>query len=128
MVIFSDGQDTQTLLNGQSIDSIMADARRYKIPVYFIRVAYNKAAGGLLPDEIWKRAVERTGGRFYAAADEKTILRAVHEIDHLAPGRIDIREYVVRRPRFAGALVIAVTFWLIAAALKLGVPRFRTFP
>jgi len=128
MVIFSDGQDTQTLLNGQSIDSIMADARRYKIPVYFIRVAYNKAAGGLLPDEIWKRAVERTGGRFYAAADEKTILRAVHEIDHLAPGRIDIREYVVRRPRFAGVLVIAVTFWLIAAALKLGVPRFRTFP
>jgi hypothetical protein len=128
MVIFSDGQDTQTLLNGQSIDSIMADARRHKIPVYFIRVAYNKAVGGLLPDEIWKKAVERTGGRFYAAADEKTILRAVHEIDRLAPGRIDVREYVTRRPRFAGVLVIAVALWLLAAALKLGLPQFRTFP
>jgi len=128
MVIFSDGQDTQTLLHGRSIDSIMADARRHKIPVYFIRVAYNKAAGGLLPDEIWKKAVERTGGRFYAAADEKTILRAVHEIDRLAPGRIDMREYVVRQPRFAGLLLVAVSLWLVAAALKLGVPYFRTFP
>ena len=128
MVIFSDGQDTQTLLNGQSIDTIMADARRYRIPVYFIRMAYNKSVGGLLPDEIWKKAVERTGGRFYAAADEKTILRAVHEIDRLAPGRIDIREYVVRRPRFAGMLVIAVGCWLIAATLKLSLPLFRTFP
>ena len=128
MVIFSDGQDTQTLLNGQSIDSIMADARRYKIPVYFIRMAYNKSVGGLLPDEIWKKAVERTGGRFYAAADEKTILRAVHEIDQLAPGRIDMREYVVRRPRFAGLLVVAVALWLVAASLKLAVPQFRTFP
>lgn len=128
MVIFSDGQDTQTLLNGQSIDSIMADARRARIPVYFIRMAYNKAAGGLLPDEIWKQAVERTGGRFYAAADEKTILRAVHEIDRLAPGRIDMREYLVRRPRFAGLLVIAIALWLLAATLKLGVRQFRTFP
>jgi Ca-activated chloride channel homolog len=128
MVIFSDGQDTQTLLNGQSIDSIMADALRHKIPVYFIRVAYDKAAGGLLPDEIWKKAVERTGGRFYAAADEKTILQAVHEIDRLAPGRIDVREYETGRPRFEGPLVVAVALWLTAVALKLSVPRFRTFP
>lgn len=128
MVIFSDGQDTQTLLNGQSIDAIMADARRYKIPVYFIRMAYNKSTGGLLPDEIWKRAVERTGGRFYAGSDEKTILRAVHEIDRLAPGRIDMREYVVRRPRFAGLLLIAIVLWITAAALKLGPRQFRTFP
>jgi len=128
MVIFSDGQDTQTLLNGQSIDSIMAEARRHAIPVYFIRVAYDTAAGGLLPDEIWKRAVERTGGRFYAAADEKTILRAVHEIDRLAPGRVDVREYESRRPRFAGPLLVAVTLWLAAIAAKLGIARFRTFP
>lgn len=128
MVIFSDGQDTQTLLNGQSIDSIMADALRHKIPVYFIRVAYDKASGGLLPDEIWRKAVERTGGRFYAAADEATILEAVHEIDRLAPGRIDVREYETRRPRYAGPLAAAVAFWLIAAALELAVPKFRTFP
>ena len=40
-----------------------------------------EAARGLLPDEIWRKAVERTGGRFFAAADEATILEAVHEID-----------------------------------------------
>jgi Ca-activated chloride channel family protein len=128
MVIFSDGQDTQTLLNGQSIDSIMADALRHKIPVYFIRVAYDKAAGGLLPDEMWKRAVERTGGKFFAAADEKTILEAVHEIDRLAPGRIDVREYETRHSLFAGPLLVAAAFWLTAVALKLAVPLFRTFP
>jgi hypothetical protein len=128
MVIFSDGQDTQTLLNGQSIDSIMADALRHEIPVYFIRVAYDKASGGLLPDEIWRKAVERTGGRFYAAADEATILEAVHEIDRLAPGRIDVREYETRRPRFAGPLAVAAALWLVAATLKLAVPSFRTFP
>lgn len=128
MVIFSDGQDTQTLLNGQSIDTIMGDALRHKIPVYFIRVAYDKAAGGLLPDEIWRKAVERTGGRFYAAADEATILEAVHEIDRLAPGRIDVREYETRRPRFEAPLIGAVALWLTAIALKLTAPRFRTFP
>jgi Ca-activated chloride channel family protein len=128
MVIFSDGQDTQTLLNGQSIDSIMADALRHKIPVYFIRMAYDKASGGLLPDEIWKAAVERTGGRFYAAANEATILEAVHEIDRLAPGRIDVREYETRRPHFAGPLVTAVALWLVAAVLKLTVPKLRSFP
>ena len=51
IVIFSDGQDTQTLLNGQSIDSIMSEARRHKIPVYFIRMAYNKSLGGVVTDD-----------------------------------------------------------------------------
>ena len=67
----------------------MAGRARHKIPVYFIRMAYNKSIGDSCPIEMWKKAVERTGGRFYAAADENTILEAVHEIDRLAPGRID---------------------------------------
>jgi hypothetical protein len=82
----------------------------------------------VLPDELWKWAVERTGGRFYPAADEETIIQAVQEIDRLSAGRIDVREYTAERPRFAGYALLAVGFWIAAAALKLGVPYFRTFP
>ena len=56
--------------------------------------------------------VERTGGRFYAADDEESILVALREIDRLSPGRIDVREYSVQRPRYAGYALIAVALWL----------------
>lgn len=128
MVIFSDGQDSQTMLQGRPIEEIMAEAREHKIPVYMIRMAFNKSLGGVLPDSMWKQAVERTGGRFYPAADEKTILRAVHEIDQLSPGRIDVREYTAQRPRFSGYLLIATALWLLAAVMKLGFRSFRSFP
>jgi Ca-activated chloride channel homolog len=128
MVIFSDGQDTQTMLNGRSIDDIMAEARRHRIPVYFIRMAYNKSLGSVLPDEMWQKAVARTGGRFYPGADEKTLLRAVHEIDQLAPGKIEMREYQAQRPHFAVYALCAVALWALAALLRLGFRQFRTFP
>ena len=128
MVIFTDGQDSQAMLQDTSLDKIMAGARKNKIPVYMIRLAYSKSMGDLLPDDMWKSAIERTGGRFYAAANEETILRAVREIDQLAPGRIDVREYSSRKPHFAGYTLIAVSCWLTAALLKLGLRSFRTFP
>jgi Ca-activated chloride channel family protein len=128
IVIFSDGQDTQTKVDGHSIEEIMAEARRHRIPVYFIRMAYNKALGTVLPDELWQKAVARTGGRFYSGADERTLLRAVHEIDQLAPGRIELRQYQAQRPYFAGYAFAALGLWTLAALLRLGMNRFRTFP
>lgn len=128
IVIFSDGQDSQTILQGRPIKSIMADAREHGIPVYMIRVAFNKGLGAVLPDELWKEAVEQTGGRFYPAADESTILRAVHEIDRLAPGKVELREYRSRQLQFPGYALIAVLLWLLATAAKLGLRTFRTFP
>jgi hypothetical protein len=128
MVLFTDGDDTQAKLQGRSLDSIMAGAREHRIPVYMVRMAYNKSMGDQLPDAMWKAAIERTGGRFYAAANEETIIRAVREIDRLAPGRIDVREYTSQKPRFAGFALIAVGCWLTAAALKLNFRVFRTFP
>jgi hypothetical protein len=128
IVIFSDGQDTQTAINGLSVEKVMAEARRHKIPVYFIRMAYNKALGGVETDAIWRNAIERTGGKFFPGTDEKTILRAVHEIDQLAPGRIDIRRYVVEQTHFAAYALIAVLLWMAAATLKLGLRAFRSFP
>jgi Ca-activated chloride channel homolog len=128
IVIFSDGQDSQTILQGRPIKHIMADARGHGIPVYMIRVAFNKGLGAVMPDELWKEAVEQTGGRFYPAADEATILRAVHEIDQLAPGKVELREYRSRELQFPGYALIAVLLWLAGATAKLGLRGFRTFP
>jgi hypothetical protein len=128
MVIFSDGEDSQVRMEGRSIDGILAEARKFEIPVYMIRMAFNKSLGAVVPDELWKWAVEQTGGRFYPAADEATIIRAVNEIDHLAAGRVVVRDYRAQQPRFSGYALIAVSLWVAAAAMKLGCRGFRTFP
>lgn len=128
MVLFTDGQDTQAVLDGRPLDDIMAEARQYKIPVYMIRLGLNRGFGDVVPDSLWKWAVERTGGRFFPAANEDTILQAVHEIDRLSAGMIEVRRYSVGRPRFSPYALAAVALWLMAAALKVSAPVFRTFP
>ena len=90
--------------------------------------AFNTKFGGVKQDELWKSAVEASGGRFYVAAEEKDILDAVHDIDRLSPGKINVREYTSQEPRFSGYALIAVALWLTAGLMKVGVPYFRTFP
>jgi Ca-activated chloride channel family protein len=128
MVIFSDGIDDKLHLKGQSIDQLVATARQASIPVYMIRTAYNRKFGEVSQDVLWKAAIERTGGRFYTASDESTILRAMADIDRLSAGRIDVREYSAYEPRFAGYALMAVALWLSAAGLKIGFRSFRTYP
>ena len=128
MLIFTDGRDDQASLNGVQLADLVVELRKAKIPVYMIRTAFNMKLGDLPQDKLWKTAVEGTGGRFYAASDEDTILRAVNDIDKLSAGRIDVREYSAQRPRFAGYVLIAVALWLAAGALKLGLRQFQTFP
>jgi Ca-activated chloride channel family protein len=128
MVIFSDGIDDQLQLRGTTIDRIVATARESAIPVYMIRVAFNRKFGDVAEDKLWRPAIERTGGRFYPASDESMILRAVQDIDRLSAGRIDAREYTAYQPRFAGYVLVAVALWLSAMVLKLGFRSFRTFP
>ena len=77
---------------------------------------------------IWKPVMERTGGRFYAAPDEESIFKALAEIDRLSPGKIEVRQYSVQRPRYAGFVLVAVGLWVLAAVLKLGFATFSTFP
>jgi hypothetical protein len=128
MLIFSDGRDSQSELHGRTLDDIMAGARENKIPVYMVRTAANLELGKIPDDKLWKPAIERTGGRFYAAADEGAILRALSDIDKLSPGRIDLREYTSQRPRFTAYAIVASFLWFAAGLLKLSVPLFRTFP
>jgi hypothetical protein len=56
-----------------------------------IRTSYNKTLGGALPDDIWKPVIESTGGLFYAADNEATILHAIQEIDRRSSGRVEMR-------------------------------------
>ena len=128
MLIFSDGQDTQVTIHGKHVSEILAGAMATKIPVYMIRTSYNKALGGVLPDDIWKPAIEATGGKFYAAADESTIINAIHDIDRRSAGRVDIRRYSTQRPKFAPYAFMATGLWTIALFLQLTVPYFRKFP
>jgi hypothetical protein len=128
MVIFSDGQDTQVTIHGKTVDEILSGAVQTKIPVYFVRTSYNKGLGAVLPDDIWKPAVEKTGGRFYAAADESAVYAAIRDIDRHAAGRVDIKRYSSQQPKFSGYAFIAASFWLVALTLQLTVPYFRKFP
>jgi hypothetical protein len=128
MVIFSDGNDTQFQFEGRPLDSIMQAAYDYRIPVYMLRIAANKQLGQVVPDATWKAAIEKTGGRFFPVADESAIINAVHEIDKLAVGRIDVARYTVNTPRFSVFAAAAIALWAVAVALRLTVPHFSRFP
>jgi von Willebrand factor type A domain len=128
MVLFSDGQDTQVQIHGKTVQEIMSGAMQTKIPVYMVRTSYNKTLGGVLPDDIWKPAVEATGGKFYAAENEAVILDAIKDIDRRSAGRVDIRRYSTQRPKFGPYAFMATGFWTVALFLQLTVPYFRKFP
>ena len=128
MILFTDGRDSELNQQGRTLEQLLADSRRFQIPVYMVRTAFNLQEGQIREDKIWKATIEKTGGRFYAAYDDASIRRAIADIDRLAPGRIDVREYSVERPRFAAYVLAAVMLWLAAALLKLGFREFRTFP
>lgn len=128
MIVFTDGRDSDLNRQGRPLEALVVEARRWKIPVHMVRTAYDRREGDVLQDKIWRGVVEKTGGRFYAAYDDESIARALRDIDRLSPGRIQVREYSVRRPRYAGFTLIAVACWTAAVLLKLGFGAFRTFP
>lgn len=128
MVIFTDGEDTTSLVHGRSLDDILKAAVDNAIPLYFVRTNYGKAFGDGIPDAQWQAAVERTGGRYYIARDEQSLLDAVHDIDRAAVGAIQTTQYTSRQPRFTVFALGAAACWLGAAVLALAVPQFSAFP
>jgi Mg-chelatase subunit ChlD len=128
MVVITDGRDSELNRKNRPVEGLINEARRSHIPVYMIRTAWKMPFGKVQQDVIWKPIVEATGGRFYAAPDEDSILAAIKEIDRLSPGKIDVRQYSVQRPRFAGFALIAAALWTVAAVMKLGFSTFRSFP
>jgi hypothetical protein len=128
MVIFTDGEDTTSIVHGRSLDDILKSAVDNKIPLYFVRTNYGKGFGEGIPDAQWRAAVEKTGGRYYIARDEQSLLNAVHDIDQAAVGAIQMTQYASREPRFGLLALAAVACWVTAAGLTLTVPLFSTFP
>jgi VWA domain-containing protein len=128
LILFTDGQDTQVMLHGRSVNEIVEGAKATKIPIYMIRTSYNKGLGAVLPDDIWKPAIEATGGKFYPAGDETAVLNAIKDIDQRSAGRVDIKRYSSQQPKFSGYAFIAASLWLVALTLQLTVPYFRKFP
>src|SRR5204863_434570 len=82
-------------------------ARATKIPIYMIRTSYNKGLGAVLPEDIWKPAIEATGGKFYPAGDEAAVLNAIKDIDRRSAGRVDIKRYGSQQPKFSGYAAVA---------------------
>ena len=128
MVIITDGNDGETTFRGRTLDDMMAEARDREIPIHMVRVGFEKRLGDVPWDSLWKPTVERSGGRFYPAFDEDSMLRALDDIDRLSTGRIAVRQYSAVSPAFPGFALAAVALWLTAGALKLTFPYFRTFP
>ncbi len=129
MVLISDGEDTQVEHEGRSLDSILAESGRHRIPVYFIRTASDKERGDpSTNDELWAAAVEKTGGKLYAGANGEVILKACDEIDRIATGRIQYLRYSARIPQFPFFALVAALLWSAALVLWLLFRYFRKFP
>jgi hypothetical protein len=128
MVIFTDGEDTTSIVHGRSLDDILKSAVDNKIPLFFVRTNYNKNFGDGIPDAKWQAAVAKTGGRYYIAKDEASLIAAVEDIDREAVGAIRSRQYTHQQPRFPMFALIAATLWIGAAGLKLSTPWFGRLP
>ena len=131
LIIVSDGEDQKVdgpKLNNKTVEEILSGVTKAKIPVYFIRLAQNYEYGKALSDSIWGPVVERTGGKFYAAKDEATILAAIQEIDKRATGSVSVKQYSTQQVRFTSFALAAFACWTLALALKLTVPHLRKFP
>ena len=125
MVLFSDGEDSNYQVGNRTLDEVMQLAIDAKIPVYFVRTNYDKEEGQIIPDERWIPAIEKTGGKFYAASSEDTLIKAIEDIDRLATGTIQFRQYSSQQPRFAVFALLAAAFWAASALLKLALPYFE---
>jgi Ca-activated chloride channel family protein len=128
MVIFTDGEDTRAMIGTRPLEDILQGAIDAEVPVYFVRTNYDRGKGRLIPDELWIPAVQKTGGRFYAASDEKSLLDAIADIDKAATGTIEVTQYSSQEPQFQLFAMIAAALWALSAALKLAVPYLQKLP
>ena len=130
MVIFSDGQDTQVTIHGKPrAGDPRAARRRPRSRCISSARATTRGSGDVLPDDIWKPAVEATGGRFYAADDEPAMLNAIKDIDTSVGGTRRRSSATARSSRSSPA----TRSWprasgCVALTLQLTVPYFRKFP
>ena len=130
MVIFTDGADADVLENGKTVDDVLSEAQKAKIPVYLIKIGGNMPEQALAwRDDLWQAAVEQ---------DRRPVLpgrRRGHDHAgdprHRSPvGRQDRDEAVQHRAAAIRAVRAgrggAVVRW--RCVLRFTVPTFQTFP
>jgi hypothetical protein len=127
MVILTDGEDTNAVVNGRPLEEIFKVAADNNIPLYFVRLSYNKGYEGMA-DALWKEVVEGAGGRFFVARDERTLLEAITEIDGESAGEIQFRQYTAQEPRFVSFALVALALWSAAAGMRFVLPVCSTLP
>ena len=106
MVIFTDGADADVLENGKTVDDVLAEAQRAKIPG--------------LPDQDRRqhpeqaqrrrRAVDRRGQEdrrrvFLGRRRSRRSCASIQAIDRRAAGTIEMKQYSTERPRYARVCV-----------------------
>jgi hypothetical protein len=129
MVLISDGEDSEVAHEGRSIESIVSESGRNRVPIFFIRTVSGKPLGDPATyDEVWGAAIAKTGGKLYAGADEEAIIRACDDINRLAAGKVRYTSYGVRTPRFQVFALGATLLWSLALFFWLGLRNFREFP
>jgi Ca-activated chloride channel family protein len=128
MVLFSDGEDSEVIAGNKSVAEIVRDAQDAKVPIFFVRTRFDRGYGSVVSDAQWKEAVERTGGRFYAASNEDSLLQAIRDIDQASVGKIEVKKYVSQKPKYRPFALAAAGLWSLAIGLALTVPLFRSFP
>jgi len=128
MVIFTDGEDQLAMVNGRPLEEVLSAATTSKIPLYFVRVGFNKGYDEGIADRLWKEAVEGAGGRFYVARDESSLLQAIADIDRESAGAVQFRQYATQQPRFPSFALAALALWTTAAAMRLVSPLCSTLP
>jgi hypothetical protein len=128
IVLFSDGEDSEVIAQTRGVSDVVREAIIAKVPIYFVRTRFERGFGTVVSDAQWKDAVEQTGGRFYAASNEGTLLQAIRDIDRVSAGRIDVKQYVSQRPKYRPFALAAAATWSLAILLALTVPAFRSFP
>ncbi len=126
MVILTDGEDTNAMVGGRWLDEVLVGVAGSGIPLYFVRINYNKGEDEGVPDSLWRNAVEKAGGQFYIARDERSLLDAIADIDRDATGSVQRRQYAAHEPRFAGFALMAAALWAAAAVVRLMVPACAT--
>lgn len=128
MVIFTDGADADVLENGKTVDDVLSEASKAKIPVFLIKIGGNLKNKRSVGDELWQAAVLKTGGRFFPGGDEATIIQSIREIDRLSAGKIEMKQYSTERPRYSPFALVAAGLWCLALVMRFTVPMFQTFP
>ncbi len=128
MVIFTDGADADVLENGKTVDDVLSEAQKARIPVFLIKIGGNLKNKRSVGDELWQAAVLKTGGRFFPGGDETMIMQSIREIDRMSAGKIEMKQYSTERPRYAPFALVAAGLWCLALVMRFMVPTFQTFP